>query len=52
MRKLLKTLDNLKIDNTAHKLGEIEEQKDIGVIIDSNLEFHKHINQKNKQSKQ
>ena len=37
---------NLKIDNTAHKLGEIEEQKDIGVIIDSNLEFDKHINQK------
>ena len=26
----------LKTDNTAHK---IEEQKDIGVIIDSNLEF-------------
>ena len=37
---------NMKIDNTAHKLGEIEEQKDIGVIIDSNLEFDKHINQK------
>ena len=37
---------NLKIDNTAHELGEIEEQKDIGVIVDSNLEFDKHINQK------
>ena len=37
---------NLNIDNTAHKLGEIEDQKDIGVIIDSNLEFYKHINQK------
>ena len=37
---------NLKIDNTAHVLGGIEEQKDIGVIIDSNLEFDKHINQK------
>ena len=37
---------NLKIDNTAHKLGEIEEQKDIGVTIDSNLEFDKNINQK------
>ena len=37
---------NLKIDNTAHKLGEIEEQKDIGVNIDSNLEFDKNINQK------
>ena len=24
----------LKIDNTAHELGGIEEQKDIGVIID------------------
>ena len=34
---------NLKIDNTAHKLGEIEEQKYIGVIVDSNLEFDKHI---------
>ena len=30
---------NLKIDNTAHELGGIEEQKDIWVIIDSNLEF-------------
>ena len=28
---------NLKIDNTVHKLGEIEEQKDIVVIVDSNL---------------
>ena len=37
---------NLKIDNTAYILGEIEEQKDIGVIVDSNLEFDKHINQK------
>ena len=37
---------NLKIDNTAHELGGIEEQKDIWVIIDSNLEFDKHINQK------
>ena len=36
---------NLKIDNTAHELGGIEEQKDIGVIIDSNLDFDKHINQ-------
>ena len=25
---------NLKIDNTTHELGGIEEQKDIGVIID------------------
>ena len=37
---------NLKIDNTAHELRGIEEQKDIGVITDSNLEFDKHINQK------
>ena len=37
---------NLKIDTTVHELGEIEEQKDIGVIIDSNLEFDKNINQK------
>ena len=36
---------NMKIDNIAHELG-VEEQKDIGVIIDSNLEFDKHINQK------
>ena len=34
---------NLKIDNTAHKLGEIEQQKDIGVIVDSNLEFDIHV---------
>ena len=34
---------NLNMDNTAH--GKIEE-KDIGVIIDSKLEFYKHINQK------
>ena len=37
---------NLKIDNTAHELGGTEEQNDIGVIIDSNPEFDKHINQK------
>ena len=37
---------NLKIDNSAHKLGEIEEQKYIGVIIDTNIEFDKHVNQK------
>ena len=37
---------NLKIYNTAHELGGIEKQKDIGVIIDSNLEFDKHMNQK------
>ena len=37
---------NLKIDNTAHKLRGIEEQKDIGVIIDSNLENQK-INKAN-----
>ena len=36
---------NLKIDNTAHELRGIEVQKNIGVIIDSNLEFDKHINQ-------
>ena len=36
----------LKMDNSAHKLGEIEEQKDTGVIIDSNVEFDKHVNQK------
>ena len=41
---------NLKIDNTAHELGGIEEQKDIGVINDSNLEFDKHINQKKKKA--
>ena len=37
---------NLNIDNTAYELGGTEEQKDIGIIIDSNLEFDKHINQK------
>ena len=37
---------NQKIDNTAYELGGIEEQKVIGVINDSNLEFDKHINQK------
>ena len=37
---------HMKIDNIAHELRGIEEQKDIGVTIDSNLEFYKHINQK------
>ena len=36
----------MKIDNTAHELGGIEEHKDIGVILDSNLKFYKYINQK------
>ena len=33
------------MDNAAHEIGNIEE-KDIGVINDSRLEFYKHINQK------
>ena len=41
---------NLNIDNAAHKLGGIEEQKDIGSIINSNLELDKHINQNTKQT--
>ena len=37
---------NLNVDNTAHELRKIEEEKDIGVIIDSRLQFDKHMNQK------
>ena len=42
---------NLNEDNIAHELRKIEEEKDIGVIIDSKVEFDTH-NEKNKQSKQ
>ena len=42
----IRAAHNLKVDNIAHELGKIEEEKDIGVIIDSKLEFDKHINQK------
>ena len=31
---------------TIHKLENVDQEKDIGVIIDSNLEFDKHINAK------
>ena len=34
------------MDNTAHELETIEEEKVIEVIIESKLEFDKHINKK------
>ena len=34
---------HMMIDNVKHKMTKIEEIKDIGVIIDSNLTFEKHI---------
>ena len=34
------------MDNTAHELETIEEEKVIEVIIESKLEFDKHINNK------
>ena len=37
---------HMMIDNVKHKMTKIEEIKDIGVIIDSNLKFEKHINAK------
>ena len=37
---------NLNVDNTAHQLGKIEEEKDIVVIIDLKLEFYRHIRHK------
>ena len=44
---IIYTLDK---NGTIHNLENVEQEKDIGVIIDSNLEFDKHINAKNKQS--
>ena len=35
-----------KEDGTQHKLAEATEEKDLGIIIDSNLTFNNHINQK------
>ena len=37
---------HMMIDNVKDKMTKIEEIKDIGVIIDSNLKFEKHINAK------
>ena len=36
----------LNIEKTIHNLENVDQEKDIGVIIDSNLEFDKHINAK------
>ena len=36
----------MMIDNVKHEMTKIEEIKDIGVIMDSNLKFEKHINAK------
>ena len=36
----------LSKEETIHKLENVDQEKDIGVIIDSNLEFDKHINAK------
>ena len=35
----------LNVDNTVHELRYTDEEKDIGVIVDSKLEFDKHIYQ-------
>ena len=40
---IIYTLDK---NRTIHNLENVEQEKDIGVIIDSNLEFDKHINAK------
>ena len=40
---IIYTLDK---NGTIHNLENVEQEKDIGVIIDSNLEFDKHINAK------
>jgi len=32
--------------DTIHQLENVDQEKDIGVIIESNLEFDKHINTK------
>ena len=37
--------------NINHVLQHIEQEKDIGVIFDSNPEFDAHINEKKKQKK-
>ena len=37
---------HMMIDNVKHEMTKIEEIKDIGVIMDSNLKFEKHINVK------
>ena len=37
---------HMMIDNVKHEMTKIEEIKDIGVIMDSNLKFEKHINAK------
>ena len=34
------------IDNVKHDMSQIEEIKDIGVVVDKNLKFEKHINAK------
>ena len=36
----------MMIDNVKHEMTKIEEIKDIGVIMDSNLNFEKHVNAK------
>ena len=36
----------LNKEKTIHNLENVDQEKDIGVIIDSNLEFDKHINAK------
>ena len=41
-----KVIYTLNKEETIHKLENVDQEKDIGVIIDSNLEFDKHINAK------
>ena len=37
---------NMSIEGTIHRLAETENEKDIGVMIDSKLAFDAHINMK------
>ena len=42
----------MPIYNDAHDIGKIEDEKLIGVMLDSKFEFEKHMKKNKKQSKQ
>ena len=46
MSEIKQTQNSMSYNYTLHNLTQVKEEKDLGVIIDENLKFRKHIAEK------
>ena len=46
MSEIKQTQNSISYNYTFHNLTQVKEEKDLGVIIDENLKFRKHIAEK------